>query len=206
MSPSTLLIGALASGRGSNVERILEQIQTGNLRASVAVVISNRESAPALGKAKEHGVPAQFIDPKSYASLADYDAAILDVLQNHHVELVVLAGYMKIVSSLLINAYPNRIMNIHPSLLPSFPGLYAQRQALESGVKVTGCTVHFVEEAVDAGPIILQSAVPVKEDDTEETLAERILEQEHKLYPNALQLYSEGRLKVEGSRVRITKT
>ena len=182
-----------------------DEIEAGQLHASVSVVISNRESAHALSKAKIRGIPTIVIDPKTYASTEEYDKAILDVLNTHGVELVVLAGYMKIVSPVLIDAYRNRMMNIHPSLLPAFPGLHAQRKALECGVKVAGCTVHFVAEEVDAGPVILQAAVPVEEQDTEESLSARILEQEHQIFPKALQLYSEGRLKVVGRRVVIAE-
>ena len=202
---SKLIIGVLASGRGTNLQQILHDVEAGRLHASVSVVVSNGESAQALAKAKACEIPAIFIDPKTYASTEEYDGAILDVLQAHSVELVVLAGYMKVVSSVLIEAYRNQMMNIHPSLLPAFPGLHAQRQALECGVKVAGCTVHFVAEEVDAGPIILQAAVSVEEHDTEESLSARILEQEHKIFPKALQLYSEGRLKVVGRRVVIAE-
>jgi len=198
-----LIIGVLVSGRGTNLQQILDDVENGKLHASVLVVVSNRESAQALAKAKAHGIPTIVIDPKTYASTEEYDGAILDALKNHGVDLVVLAGYMKVVSSVLIEAYRNRMMNIHPSLLPAFPGLHAQRQALECGVKMAGCTVHFVAEEVDAGPIILQAAVPVEEHDTEESLSARILEQEHQILPKALQLYSEGRLKVVGRRVEI---
>jgi phosphoribosylglycinamide formyltransferase-1 len=198
-----LIIGVLVSGRGTNLQQILDDVEKGKLHASVLVVVSNRESAQALAKAKAHGIPTIVIDPKTYASTEEYDGAILDALKNHDVDLVVLAGYMKVVSSVLIEAYRNRMMNIHPSLLPAFPGLHAQRQALECGVKMAGCTVHFVAEEVDAGPIILQAAVPVEEHDTEESLSARILEQEHQILPKALQLYSEGRLKVVGRRVEI---
>jgi phosphoribosylglycinamide formyltransferase-1 len=202
---SKLIIGVLASGRGTNLQQILDEIEAGRLHASVSVVVSNRESAQALAKAKAHGIPTIFIDPKAYVSTEEYDGAILDTLKTHGVELVVLAGYMKIVSPVLIDACRNRMMNIHPSLLPAFPGLHAQRQALECGVKVAGCTVHFVAEEVDAGPVILQAAVPVEEHDTEESLSARILEQEHQIFPKALQLYSEGRLKVVGRRVVIAE-
>ena len=204
MNPK-LIIGVLVSGRGTNLQQVLDKIKAGQLDASVSVVVSNRESAQALAKAKAHGIPTIVVNSKTYASTKEYDGAILDVLKSHGVEFVVLAGYMKIVSPVLIEAYRNRMMNIHPSLLPAFPGLHAQRQALECGVKVAGCTVHFVAEEVDAGPIILQAAVPVTEHDTEESLSARILEQEHQILPKALQLYSEGRLKVVGRRVVIAE-
>tara|TARA_B100000315_G_C14594719_1_gene598152 strand:- start:3040 stop:3687 length:648 start_codon:yes stop_codon:yes gene_type:complete len=200
-----LIIGVLVSGRGTNLQQILDEVESGRLHASVSVVISNCGSAEAISRAKARGIPAIFIDPKAYAATAEYDRAILDVLKNHDVELVVLAGYMKIVSSILIEAYRNRMMNIHPSLLPAFSGLYAQRKALEYGVKISGCTVHFVSEEVDAGPVILQAAVPVEESDTEESLSARILAQEHQIFPKALQLYSDGRLQVVGGRVIIAE-
>ncbi len=200
-----LIIGALVSGRGTNLQQILDDVEAGRLHASVSVVISNCESAEAISRAKARGIPAIFIDPKTYASTEEYDGAVLDVLKTHAVELVVLAGYMKIVSSVLIEVYRNRMMNIHPSLLPGFSGLHAQRQALERGVKVSGCTVHFVVEEVDAGPVIMQAAVPVEEYDTEESLSARILEKEHQIFPKALQLYSDGRLQVIGCRVVIAE-
>ncbi len=202
-----LRLGVLASGRGSNLQAIIDAIEAGSLAAQIAVVVSNKQDAQALERASKHGVPAVFLDPKPCAGRPDsreaYDRAILAVLQKYDVELVLLAGYMKIVTPVLINAYQNRMMNIHPSLLPAFPGLDAQKQALEWGVKLAGCTVHFVTEGVDEGPIIIQAAVPVLEGDTPETLAARILEQEHQIYPRAVQLYAEGRLHVEGRCVRV---
>ena len=198
-----LIIGVLVSGRGTNLHKILDGAQSGELNVKVAVVISNREKSEGFLRARSRGVPAVFLDPKKYQSTQEYDVAILETLRKYEVQLVVLAGYMKIVSFVLIAAYRNRMMNIHPSLLPSFPGLHAQRQALEYGVKKAGCTVHFVEEDVDAGPIILQSTVSVEYADTEQTLSARILEQEHIILPRALRLYSEGRIKVVGRCVEI---
>ena len=202
-----LRIGVLASGRGSNLQAIIDAIEAGTLRATIALVLSNKQDAQALERARHHGCSDVFLDPKPYAGQPDsreaYDRAILDVLKKHEVELVVLAGYMKIVTPVLIKAYENRMMNIHPSLLPSFPGLEAQKKALDWGVKLAGCTVHFVTEGVDEGPIILQAAVPVLEGDTTEALSARILEQEHRIYPQAIQLYAERRLQVEGRRVRV---
>ncbi len=202
-----LRLGVLASGRGSNLQAIIDAIEAGSLAAQIVVVVSNKQNAQALERARKHGVPAVFLDPKPCAGRPDsreaYDRAILEVLQKYDVELVLLAGYMKIVTPVLINAYQNRMMNIHPSLLPAFPGLDAQKQALEWGVKLAGCTVHFVTEGVDEGPIIIQAAVPVLDEDTPETLAVRILEQEHRIYPRAVQLYAEGRLQVEGRCVRV---
>lgn len=207
MATSKLRLGVLASGRGSNLQALIDAIESGTVQARVAVVISNKKEAQALERARVHGVPDVFLDPKSYAGMIDkreaYDRGVLDILRKHEVELVLLAGYMKIVTPLLIEAYRNRMMNIHPSLLPSFPGLEAQKQALDWGVKVAGCTVHFVTEGVDEGPIILQATVPVLEGDSPETLAARILIEEHAIYPRAVQLYADGRLLVEGRRVRI---
>jgi phosphoribosylglycinamide formyltransferase-1 len=216
LSPAkTLRVGVLASGRGSNLQAIIDAVEQGTLKAAIALVLCNKAEAQALERARRHGVPAVFLDPKPFAtSSADpaakqaareaYDGAILDVLKKHDVELVLLAGYMRIVTPVLIGAYPNRTMNIHPSLLPAFPGLDVQQKALDWGVKIAGCTVHFVTEGVDEGPIIIQAAVPVLEGDTAETLSARILTEEHRIYPRAVQLYAEGRLKLEGRRVRIS--
>jgi phosphoribosylglycinamide formyltransferase 1 len=203
-----LRVGVLASGRGSNLQAIIDVIEAGTLDAQIVLVLSNKKDAVALERARKHGLTDVFLDPKPFAGQPDsreaYDRAVLDVLRKHDVELVLLAGYMKIVTSVLVKAYENRMMNIHPSLLPSFPGLDAQRKALEHGVKLSGCTVHFVTEGVDEGPIIIQAAVPVVEGDTPETLAARILVEEHKIYPKAVQLYAEGRLKVDGRRVVVS--
>jgi len=204
-----LRLGVLASGRGSNLQAIIDAIETGTLDARIVVVISNKREAPALDRARRHGITEIFLDPKPFSGRPDtreaYDRALLDILQKYEAELVLLAGYMKIVTSVLVQAYPNRIMNIHPALLPAFPGLDVQKKALEHGVKISGCTVHFVTEGVDEGPIIVQAAVPVLESDTAEALSARILEQEHRLYPRAVQLYAEGKLQVEGRCVRIQK-
>jgi phosphoribosylglycinamide formyltransferase 1 len=207
MATSKLRLGVLASGRGSNLQAVIDAIESGIVQARVAVVISNKKDAQALERARTHGVTDVYLDPRPYAGMIDkreaYDREVLDILRKHEVDLVLLAGYMKIVTPVLIDAYRNRMMNIHPSLLPSFPGLDAQKQTLEWGAKVTGCTVHFVTEGVDEGPIILQATVPVLEADSPETLAARILVEEHIIYPRAVQLYADGRLHVEGRRVRI---
>ena len=197
-------LAVLASGRGTNLQAIIEAIEKGKLNATLAVVISNKADAPALERARKHGAPAIFLDPKATPDREVYDAVILEHLRKYDAGLVALAGYMKIVTKVLIDAYPNRIMNIHPSLLPSFPGLKARQQALDWGVKVSGCTVHFVTEGVDTGPIIRQATVPVLEGDTAESLEARILIEEHHIYPEAIQLFAEGRLTVEGRRVHIT--
>ncbi|RMH09180.1 MAG: phosphoribosylglycinamide formyltransferase [Nitrospirae bacterium] len=202
-------IGVLASGRGSNLQAIIDAINAGTITAQLAVVISNKVNAYALERARRHGIADIFLDPASVADQPNpreaYDRKIFEVLKSYQVELVLLAGYMRIVTPILIQAYPWRIMNIHPSLLPAFPGLQAQKQALDWGVKITGCTVHFVTEGVDEGPIIVQAAVPVVEGDTVETLSERILAHEHQIYPLAVQWYVEGRLRIEGRCVRITQ-
>jgi phosphoribosylglycinamide formyltransferase 1 len=202
-----LRVAVLASGRGSNLQAVIDAIDAGQVHATIVAVISNKKDAAALERARKHGLPDLFVDPKPFAGRPDsreaYDRALLEVLGQHDVELVLLAGYMKIVTSVLIDAYVNRIMNIHPSLLPSFPGLEVQKKSIEWGCKLAGCTVHFVTEGVDEGPIILQAAVPILDDDTSDTLATRILVQEHKIYPRAVQLFAEGRLHVDGRRVRI---
>ncbi len=203
MPDAPLRLAVLASGRGSNLQAIIDAIEQKRLQAVLALVISNKAEAQALERARKHGVPAVFLDPKATPGREAYDAVILEHLRKHDVGLVALAGYMKIVTRVLIDAYANRIMNIHPSLLPSFPGLAAQQQALDWGVKVSGCTVHFVEEGVDTGPIIQQAAVPVTEGDTAESLEARIMVEEHRIYPEAIQLFAEGRLMVEGRRVHI---
>lgn len=202
-----LRLAVLASGRGSNLQAIIDAIEAKRLDATIVAVISNKREAAALERARQHGLKELFVDPKPFAGRPDgreaYDRLLLDLLKQHDVELVLLAGYMKIVTAVLVNAYANRMMNIHPSLLPAFPGLDAQKKTLDWGCKLAGCTVHFVTEGVDEGPIILQAAVPVLDHDTPETLAARILEQEHKIYPRAVQLFAEGRLRVEGRRVVI---
>lgn len=203
-------IGVLASGRGSNLQAVIDAIEAGRVDAQIVLVLSNKKDAVALERARKHGLTDVFLDPKSFAGQPDsresYDRAVLDVLLKHDVELVLLAGYMKIVTPVLVKAYENRMMNIHPSLLPSFPGLDAQKRALDHGVKLSGCTVHFVTEGVDEGPIIIQAAVPILEGDTPEALAARILIEEHKIYPKAVQLYAEGRLNASGRVVRVSGT
>jgi phosphoribosylglycinamide formyltransferase 1 len=202
-----LRVAVLASGRGSNLQAVIDAIEAGQVHAKIVAVISNKKDAAALERARKHGLKDLFVDPKPFAGRPDsreaYDRELLQVLEQHDVELVLLAGYMKIVTAVLVQAYANRMMNIHPSLLPSFPGLEVQKKAIEWGCKLAGCTVHFVTEGVDEGPIILQAAVPVLDGDTAESLAARILEQEHKIYPRAVQLFFEGRLRVEGRRVLI---
>lgn len=197
------LLGVLVSGSGSNLQAIIDASESGRIDAKVAVVISNKPDAYALERARRHGIEIIVVESKGYGTREDYDREIVKILKAKGVELVILAGFMRIVTPVLIKEFPMRIMNIHPALLPSFPGLNAQKQALDYGVKFTGCTVHFVTEEVDAGPIIIQAVVPVYESDTVDSLRDRILEQEHRIYPQAIQLYCEGRLRIEGRRVRI---
>jgi len=202
-----LALGVLISGRGSNLLAIVDAIERGKLNATVKVVASNKAAAAGLERAKERGIPTEYLNPKPFAQEAKpreaYDAAMGAILQQHGVECVALAGYMRIVTPVLIHMFPWKIFNIHPSLLPAFPGLDAQRQALEWGAKVSGCTVHLVTEGVDEGPIVMQAAVPMREEDTVESLSTRILEQEHLIYPQAIQLMAQGRLNLEGRKVQI---
>ncbi len=197
-------IGVLVSGSGTNLQAIIDGCAAGSIDGQVVCVISNKESAFGLERARNHAIPAHHLDHRQYQDRSEYDAALVSILQEHAVDLVVLAGFMRIVTPVLLGAFPDRVMNIHPALLPSFPGLDAQRQALEYGVRVSGCTVHFVDPGTDTGPIILQSVVPVLDEDTEETLSQRIHVEEHKLYPAAIQLFAEGRLSVHGRRVKIS--
>lgn len=200
---SILRIGVLASGRGSNFQSIIDEIESKRLNAEIALLITDNPTAYAIERAKKHGIEFLVMRPKEFSSKDIFFIKIAEELKARNVDLVVLAGFMRIVGKPLIDVFPNRIMNIHPALLPAFPGLHGQRQALEYGVKISGCTVHFVDGGVDTGPIIIQAAVPVYPDDTEETLSERILRYEHKIYPEAIRLFSEGRVAVEGSKVRI---
>ncbi|GAB4318595.1 MAG: phosphoribosylglycinamide formyltransferase [Candidatus Sumerlaeia bacterium] len=196
-------IGILASGRGSNFKAIAEHCRQGRCAGEIAVLVSDKEGAGALDIARSLGIPAYVVLRKDHPSREAFEQAIVQTLRAHDVELVCLAGYMRLVHDPLLQAYPQRILNIHPALLPAFPGLDAQKQALEYGVKISGCTVHFVDAGMDTGPIILQEAVPVLEDDDEHSLAARILEREHQLYARAIDLFARGRLVIEGRRVRI---
>lgn len=196
-------LGVLISGRGSNLQAIIDACVGGKIPATVAVVISNDPAAQGLERAKKHQIPAVVIDNRQFKDKNTYELEIVKVLQEHKVDLVCLAGYMRIVGGVLLEHFRGKIINIHPSLLPAFPGLHAQKQALEHGVTVTGCTVHFIDEGCDTGPIIIQSAVPVKENDTEETLSERILVQEHHIYPLAIEFIAKDKLTIEGRRVKL---
>jgi len=198
-----LKLGVLASGRGSNLQSIMDACDSGFIPGRVAVVISDNKDAYALERARRAGIPAVHVSIGDYNNKEEYEQNITSILNEYGVQLVCLAGYMRLVGKTLLNAFPGRIMNIHPALLPAFPGLHAQEQAWRYGVKFSGCTVHFVDEGMDTGPIILQAVVPVYDNDTAETLADRILEQEHRIYPEAVRLFATGKLVVEGRKVRV---
>jgi len=198
-----LTIGVLASGRGSNFQSIVDEIEAGRIDASVSLLIVDQRAAYAVERAKKHGIEHLCLEARSFPSKDAFFTAIAEELLKRNIELVALAGFMRIVRKPLIDAFPHRIMNIHPALLPSFPGLHAQKQAADYGVRISGCTVHFVDEGMDTGPVIIQAAVPVSPDDTEEAISARILSMEHRIYPEAIRLYAEGRLRVEGRIVRI---
>jgi len=195
-------LGILISGRGSNFEAISSSIASRKLDAEIAVVISNRANAPGLDIARERGIPMRVI-ASAGMDRETYDKLLIDELHTHEADLICLAGFMRLLSAGFVRAFPNRVLNIHPSLLPAFPGLDAQRQALEHGVKITGCTVHLVDEFLDSGPIVIQSAVPVLDADTVASLSERILRQEHLIYTKAIQYFTDGRVTVEGRRIKI---
>ena len=196
-------VGILISGRGSNMLSLLDAMRTGEIDADPAVVISNVPDAPGLARAEQAGIETAVVDHRRVRPRTAHDAQLLELLRAHRVDLVCLAGYMRLVTPVLIDGFRGRMFNIHPSLLPAFPGLHAQRQALEYGVQVTGCTVHVVDEECDHGPIVLQATVPVAQDDTEASLSEKILEQEHRIYPRAVALYFQRRLRIDGRHVRI---
>jgi phosphoribosylglycinamide formyltransferase 1 len=194
-------IAVLLSGRGSNFEALADSIASGRIpNAEIAIVISNREGAPGIEKARARGIEALVIPSKGLEREA-YDKLVVAALRDKKVDLVCLAGYMRLLSAHFVASFPNRILNIHPSLLPAFPGLESQRQALEHGAKFSGCTVHFVDENLDAGPIVLQACVPIEDRDTPETLSERILREEHRIYTEAVRIVLEGRYRMEGRRV-----
>ncbi len=196
-------IGALASGGGSNLQAIIDRCRDGSLDAEVVLVLTNNPQAGALERAEKAGIPHLCIDHRRFDRRELFDRAVLEALLQARVDLVVLAGFMRVVSDVILDAFQGRVMNIHPALLPAFPGLHVQRKAIEYGVRFSGCTVHFVDGGVDTGPIIIQAVVPVLDDDTEESLSARILHLEHQIYPRAIQLFAEGRLHLEGRRVRI---
>jgi len=198
-----LKLGVLISGNGSNLQSIIDHIEKGSLKAIIKIVISNNPEAYGITRAKKHGIPIVVLENGDFKSKEEFDLELVRILKNNSVDLVILAGFMRIITPTLLKAFAGRIMNIHPALLPSFPGLHGQKQAVEYGVKLSGCTVHFVDEGVDTGPIIIQRAVQVFDDDTEETLAARILKEEHKIYPQAIQLFAEGKIEIKGRKVRI---
>ena len=195
--------GVLCSGRGTDLQSIIDAIGRGEVNAEIAVVLADKPEAFALERAKKAGIKAVCVNRKQYDGRESFEKALIAELEEAGVTLVVLAGFMRILTPVFVHHFAGRIMNIHPALLPSFPGAHAHRDVLAYGVKVSGCTVHFVDEGTDSGPIILQAAVPVLDGDTEETLGARVLEQEHIIYPQAIQLYCEGRLQVDGRQVRI---
>jgi len=194
-------LGVLVSGAGTNLQAIIDAMERGDLKADLRIVISNRADAQGLERARRHEIPSAVIDHRRYKSREDFDRALVAALREREVELVACAGFMRVLSDVMLGAFPNRIMNIHPALLPSFPGLHVQRAAVEHGVRFSGCTVHFVAATVDGGPIIVQAVVPVYPEDDEERLAARILAQEHRIYPYAIRLYQEGRIEVVGRKV-----
>jgi len=196
-------VAILISGRGSNMVALVEALRARAGLAEPVLVLSNVAEAPGLARARALGVPTAVVDSRAVRPRAVHERKVIEVLRERSVELVCLAGYMRLLSAQFLAAFPGRILNVHPSLLPAFPGMHAQRQALEHGVRVAGCTVHFVDEECDAGPIVLQAAVPVLDGDTEDTLAARILEQEHRIYPEAVELWAMGRLAMDDRRVRI---
>lgn len=193
-------LGILISGRGSNLQAIIDAIAEGRLDATIALVVSNRADATGLERARKAGIETLYINHKDYGSREDFDCAVVAALKKREVSLVCLAGFMRLLSAEFVKAYPNAVLNIHPALLPAFPGLDAQHQAWEHGVKVSGVTVHIVTPELDAGPIVLQATVPVRDDDTPEALAERILVEEHGLYPEAIAIMLDGRWRVDGRR------
>lgn len=196
-------LGVLVSGSGSNLQSIIDHIEKGLIDAEIRMIISNNPEAYALVRARKHGIPYTVLEHRDFATREDFDGKMIEVFNLSGVELVIMAGFMRVLSPLFLNAFPMRIMNIHPALLPSFPGMHAQKQAFDYGVKFSGCTVHFADEGVDTGPIIIQAVVPVYDQDTDEILAQRILKEEHRIYLKAIQLYAEGKLHVVGRKVSV---
>jgi len=195
------VIAVLVSGSGSNLQAIIDSAESGEIPGKIGVVLSNKADAYGLVRARNHGIPAEVVDHRSFGSREAFDARMVEVLRGYDVELVCLAGFMRVVTPVFLRAFPGRILNIHPALLPSFPGTHGPGQALRYGVRFSGCTVHFLDEGVDTGPIVVQAVVPVYEDDTEDALAARILKEEHRIYPLAIRLFLEGKLTISGRRV-----
>jgi phosphoribosylglycinamide formyltransferase-1 len=196
-------IAVLISGSGSNLQAIIDASERGEIPCRVGLVISNKADAYGLVRAKNHGIPTEVVDHRSFPNREAFDTRLVEIIRRSGADLVCLAGFMRVLTPVFVHAFPNRILNIHPALLPSFPGTHGPGQALSYGVRFSGCTVHFLDEGVDTGPIIVQAVVPVYDDDTEETLAARILVQEHRIYPMAIRLFFSGNLKVEGRKVKV---
>ncbi len=196
-------LGVLVSGSGTNLQVIIDRIEAGEISAEIVCVISNKAGAYALTRAQAHGIPVIVHENINFSDRQSYDAETVSILRSYKVDLVILAGFMRILTDVMVNAFPHAIMNIHPALLPSFPGLHAQQQALDYGVRYSGCTVHFVDSGTDTGPIILQSVVPVEQNDTEETLSTRIQRAEHKTFIEAIRLFVDGKIQVKGRKVLI---
>lgn len=198
-----LKLGVLISGSGSNLQSIIDHIEKGTLSAQIKIVVSNNPQAYGLTRAKKHGIPCAILNHQDFSSREDFDRALIGVLQNASVDLIVLAGFMRILTVFFLRTFEQKIINIHPALLPAFPGTHVQQKALDYGVKFSGCTVHFVDEGVDTGPIIIQAVVPVHTNDTADTLAARILKEEHKIYPQAIRYFAEGRIIKNGRHIEI---
>lgn len=198
-------VSFLVSGRGSNFHAVAKAIIASDIPATVGIVISDKPGIKALDIARELSIPAFFVNPKDYSSRQEHEKAMVELLKKHHTDLVVTAGYMRLLTPYFVNEFKNRIINIHPALLPSFPGTHAQKQALDYGVKISGCTTHFIDEGTDSGPIIMQKAVPVYDDDTEDTLSARILKEEHQILIESVKLFCQGKLMVKGRKVYIVR-
>ena len=201
-----LKLGVLISGSGSNLQSIIDNIEKGALPAQIKIVVSNNPQAYGLTRSKRHGIPCTVLNHQDYSSREEFDRELIRILKDAGVDLIVLAGFMRILTASFLRAFDQKIINIHPALLPAFPGTHVQQKAIDYGVKFSGCTVHFVDEGVDTGPIIIQSVVPVFQDDTGETLAARILKEEHRIYPQAIQFFAEGKIAITGRRVQIKDT
>lgn len=198
-----LKLGVLISGNGSNLQSIIDHIEKRSLKAVIKIVVSNNPDALGITRAKKHGIQIAVLKNTDFKSPEDFDSELIKIIKKNDVDLIILAGFTRILTSVFLQAFPQKIMNIHPALLPSFPGLHGQKQAFDYGVKFTGCTVHFVDEGVDTGPIIIQSVVPVYDDDTEEIMTARILKEEHRIYPQAIRFYAEGRLEIKDRKVNL---